>query len=344
VTSPYVPPSPVSPATTAYQTLYALWTPALQYSVTYDGNGSTGGTVPVDAQSPYNADVDATILGNTGALVDTGDVFAGWNTQSNGLGTPYSAGSSLDVLADTVLYAQWTPIQWLPPATPVQLPPKPTVTAPGIALDPNAVVTGSHGVMSWSPPTSDGGSPVTGYTVTDANGVVVCSTTEVLSCAISNLAGEGPFVFTITASNVVGTGLGESFTAHISPLACDSVGGPKCATHTRNVVFGVVYFATGQYAIAGSSRATLLTIARSVVAHHVRTLNVVGAADVRGDAARNDVLSLRRARSTVASLRTLFRSMHYALPRFVVKAHGASSKFSGLAKNRRTTISGVIST
>jgi uncharacterized repeat protein (TIGR02543 family) len=342
VTSPYVPPSPVAPTTTAYQTLYALWTPVLQYSVTYDGNGSTGGTVPVDVQSPYSADVDATVLGNTGALLDTGYVFAGWNTQADGEGTPFNAGASFEVLANTVLYAQWTIIQWLPPASPIPLPLTPTVTPPGIALDPSAIVTGRHAVISWSPPSSDGGSSVTGYTVTNADGVVVCTTTEVLSCAISNLVGKGPFVFTIMVSNAVGSGLGENFTAHVTPLACGSAGAPKCVTHTRNVVFGVVYFATGQYAIAGSSHATLEAIAKSVVAYHARTVNVVGAADVRGNAAQNDVLSLRRARSTVASLRTLLRSMHYALPRFVVKAHGESTKYAGLAKNRRTTISGVI--
>ena len=69
-----------------------------------------------------------------------------------------------------------------------------------------------------------------------------------------------------------------------------------------------------------------MAIAKSVIAHHVRTLNVVGAADLRGNAAQNRVLSLRRARSTVAVLRALFRSLHYAQPRFVVKAHGVSQK------------------
>jgi titin len=426
VTSPYVPPSPVSPATTAYQTLYAVWTPAPRYSVTYDGNGDTSGTVPIDAQSPYYAQVDATVLGNTGGLVDIGYLFNGWNTQANGQGTPYSAGSSLDVLANTVLYAQWTPaplysvtydgngntagtvpvdahspyyaqvdatvlgntgalldtgylfagwntqangegttytagsslevlantvlyaqwtpIQWLPPAPPIPLPSTPSATPPGIALDPSAVVTGSSGVISWGAPTSDGGSPVTGYTVTNANGVVVCSTTVVLSCAVSNLVGKGPFVFTITASNAAGAGVGESFTAHVTAVACGSAGAPKCATHSRTVVFGVVYFATGKYAIVGASHATLMAIAKSVVANHVRTLDVVGAADLRGGVAQNVALSMRRARSTVAALRTMFRSLHYALPRFIVKAQGVSTKYVGLSKNRRTTISGVITT
>ncbi len=284
------------------------------------------------------------MLGNTGVLLDTGYLFAGWNTQANGQGTSYSAGATFEVLANTVLYAQWSPIQWLPPAPPITSPLTPTVTPPGTVLDVSADVTGSNGVISWSPPTSDGGSPISGYTVTNADGVVVCTTTVAPTCAVSDLVGKGPFVFTITASNSVGNGPSEGFTAHVTPLVCGSAGAPKCTTHDRTVVFGVVYFATGQYAIPvhGTSHARLVGMAKSVVAHHVRTLSVVGAADVRGSPRQNHVLSLRRARSTVAALRALFRSLHYAQPRFVVKSLGVSSRYVGLAQNRRATISGVV--
>ena len=64
-------------------------------TVTYDGNGNTGGTVPVDASSPYLQGATVTVLGNTGTLVKTGYTFAGWNTAANGSGTSYTAGSHL---------------------------------------------------------------------------------------------------------------------------------------------------------------------------------------------------------------------------------------------------------
>ena len=76
--------------------------------MTYDANGATGGTVPVDVSSPYADNATVTVLGNTGSLVKTGFIFAGWNTAANGSGTNYSATNTFTILANTVLYAQWT--------------------------------------------------------------------------------------------------------------------------------------------------------------------------------------------------------------------------------------------
>ncbi|NLF11903.1 MAG: hypothetical protein GX597_08945 [Anaerolineaceae bacterium] len=81
----------------------------LQYSVTYDGNGNTGGTAPVDPASPYNPGATVTVLGNTGSLVRTGYTFAGWNTQADGLGTSYNQGDTFVIgSANVTLYAKWT--------------------------------------------------------------------------------------------------------------------------------------------------------------------------------------------------------------------------------------------
>lgn len=78
-----------------------------QHTVTYDGNGSTGGSVPVDATSHSNGQA-VTIIGNTGTLVKTGYVFSGWNTQSDGAGTTYAEGSTYTMgSADVTLYAIW---------------------------------------------------------------------------------------------------------------------------------------------------------------------------------------------------------------------------------------------
>jgi uncharacterized repeat protein (TIGR02543 family) len=92
-------------------TLYAQWTENA-YSVTYNGNSSTGGSVPTDASSYHNGDA-ATVLGNTGTLVRTGYAFADWNTAANGSGTGYSPGDPLSIgLGNVTLYAQWTPIDY----------------------------------------------------------------------------------------------------------------------------------------------------------------------------------------------------------------------------------------
>ena len=87
--------------------LYAEWT-LKTYTVTYDGNGNTGGSVPLDASSPYAQSATVTVLGNTGSLVRTGFIFNGWNTAADGSGTPYSAADTFAMPPlDVTLYAQW---------------------------------------------------------------------------------------------------------------------------------------------------------------------------------------------------------------------------------------------
>lgn len=78
------------------------------YTVTYNGNGSTAGTVPVDGSSPYTSGSSATVLGNTGNLAQSGFTFSGWNSAANGSGTAYAAGTTFVPGVNTVLYAQWT--------------------------------------------------------------------------------------------------------------------------------------------------------------------------------------------------------------------------------------------
>lgn len=88
-------------------TLFAQWT-INNYTVIYDGNGSDGGTVPSDTNSPYNYGESATVLDNTGLLVRTGYTFGGWNTADDGSGTGYTAGASFSIPAgDVTLYAVW---------------------------------------------------------------------------------------------------------------------------------------------------------------------------------------------------------------------------------------------
>jgi hypothetical protein len=87
--------------------LYAQWISAPTYSVTYNGNGNTGGSVPTGGNM-YPAGATVNVLGNNGNLVKTGCIFAGWNTATNGGGTPYAEGATFSIgAADVTLYAQW---------------------------------------------------------------------------------------------------------------------------------------------------------------------------------------------------------------------------------------------
>jgi len=88
-------------------TLYAQWV-AVDYTLTYDGNTNTGGTVPVDGSSPYNYTDTVTVAGNTGTLVKTGYTWDHWDTQADDGGTNYAPAAEFAMpAANTVLYAQW---------------------------------------------------------------------------------------------------------------------------------------------------------------------------------------------------------------------------------------------
>jgi len=90
-------------------TLYAQWNYKSSCSLSYNGNGNTGGNVPVDSNSSYTAGTTATVLGNTGNLTKTGSyTFAGWNTKPDGSGTSYSGNNTFTIRTPTTLYAQWT--------------------------------------------------------------------------------------------------------------------------------------------------------------------------------------------------------------------------------------------
>ena len=97
----------ISTTQTGNVTLYAKWT-VNTYSIAYDGNGSTGGSMESKTGCTY---------GTTYALDEnrferTGYSFAGWNTKADGTGTTYSDRQEVSNLTteagETVtLYAQW---------------------------------------------------------------------------------------------------------------------------------------------------------------------------------------------------------------------------------------------
>jgi len=76
-------------------------------SVTYNGNGNSSGSVPVDSTG-YALNATATVLDNSGGLAKSGYAFNGWNTAADGNGTSYQPGASFSIAAPTTLYARWT--------------------------------------------------------------------------------------------------------------------------------------------------------------------------------------------------------------------------------------------
>jgi uncharacterized repeat protein (TIGR02543 family) len=88
-------------------TLYAQWTALPTYTVSYNGNGNTGGSAPSNDAKIQG--INLTLPG-AGTLVRTGYTFTNWNTATNGLGTSYAAGAAYTIDAAVTLYAQWTAV------------------------------------------------------------------------------------------------------------------------------------------------------------------------------------------------------------------------------------------
>lgn len=90
-------------------TSWNFTTSALQtYTVTYDSNGSDGGTVPTDSKQ-YKHQDSITVLGNTGNLIKAGYTFVGWNTKADGKGVTYKIGQTIQMgKGNLILYALWS--------------------------------------------------------------------------------------------------------------------------------------------------------------------------------------------------------------------------------------------
>jgi hypothetical protein len=71
------------------------------YTVSFDPNGATGGTM-----LPQTADSSTALTANS--FTYQGYTFAGWNTAANGSGTPYGDGATYPFTVSATLYAQWT--------------------------------------------------------------------------------------------------------------------------------------------------------------------------------------------------------------------------------------------
>jgi hypothetical protein len=76
------------------------------FYVTYNGNGFTGGSAPVDSKNPYVEDSKVTVLGQ-GSLTKKDHIFLGWSQSSTATTATFVAGSTFTITSDVVLYAVW---------------------------------------------------------------------------------------------------------------------------------------------------------------------------------------------------------------------------------------------
>ena len=89
--------------------------------------------------------------------------------------------------------------------------------------DPPTGVTAAAGAgqatVSWTPPVSNGGSPITGYTVTSDPAGGTASTLGATSTTVTGLANGTAYTFTVVASNAVGPSAPSTPSNSVTPSA-----------------------------------------------------------------------------------------------------------------------------
>ena len=162
------------------------------------GSAITGYTVTSSPGGQTCSTNDADTLSCVVTGLTNGTAYTFTVTATNDVGTSTSSSASNSV----------TPVT-TPSATP-------SAPSGNIAGDGQATVT-------WSKP-ADGGSAITGYTVTSSPGGQTCSTNDAdtLSCVVTGLTNGTAYTFTVTATNDVGTSTSSSASNSVTPVTTPS--------------------------------------------------------------------------------------------------------------------------
>ncbi|MGO9298961.1 MAG: fibronectin type III domain-containing protein [Acidimicrobiales bacterium] len=100
------------------------------------------------------------------------------------------------------------------------------INTPGAPTDVNATPGDSSAKLSWSVPSSQGGAPITSYTITPSppcpscSGLSVSGSPPSTSTTVDGLTNGRTYTFTVTATNSAGSGRGSAASNPVTPQSC----------------------------------------------------------------------------------------------------------------------------
>ena len=178
------------------------------YTITYIGNGNTGGNPP--SGGTFSA---STTISGLGSLEQTGYQFIGWNTNENGSGTSYSAGATYSLGANLTLYAIWRQVS--------------SVASP-IITSPQTLCSGSNSLLNVNVTT---GQNVQWY-ANASGGVVLNTTTSITS---------GTYYATQTIGGIESdrTAVVITVIPNLTSAILSAISGPTTATLDGNITLSI---------------------------------------------------------------------------------------------------------
>jgi titin len=233
--------------------------------------GTGPGSTPSNAVTPSGPTAPAAPTG-VSATAGDGTATVNWTAPSNGGSaitsytvTPYVNGSPQNGLAKTVTGtppATTTPVPGLtngtsytfvvtatnsigtgPGSTPSNAVTPSAPTAPSAPTGVTATPGNGNATVSWTAPSSNGGSAITSYTVTPyVNGnpqsvlaATVTGSPPATSTLVSGLTNGTTYTFVVTASNVIGTGPASTPSNAVTPTVSAPAFVQQISSHKTNV-------------------------------------------------------------------------------------------------------------